>query len=99
MGRWIPPPLVGFPEVFPRVAGPMIVRVRLFGPQFVSAQGSQSSGWSPGFDHTLIIYRFKQTRWLDLWDPATPIQGNGPWSVDDLRDRWSGEAIRLVKRR
>jgi hypothetical protein len=77
--------------------GPMLIRVRLSGPKLVRTFNNQLAGWSPGMEHTLLLYGFADSGRPVMWDPAVPIDPNYLWTREELSQRRCGDVIRLVK--
>jgi hypothetical protein len=48
--------------------------------------------------HTVVILGFTDGRGALIGDPSGAGDGCIQWSLDDLRQRWRGEGLRLVKR-
>ena len=49
--------------------------------------------------HTVVMFRFTEDGQADIADPAEILQERRKWPLDVLKQRWTGEGLRLVKRR
>jgi hypothetical protein len=58
-------------------------------------------GMRPTADHAVVLYRFAEDGKAVISDPAggvEPSAGRYQWPADYLKNRWSGEGLRLVRR-
>ena len=78
-------------------AGPMLLPVRLSGPQVVRSFDDQLIGWSPGMTHMILLYGFTESGRPVIWDPAIPDDPNYLWTDARLKELWCGEAIHLTR--
>ncbi|MCE9556065.1 MAG: hypothetical protein K8T91_22180 [Planctomycetes bacterium] len=79
-------------ELFKSRAGPVLLRIRL------DTTDSSSDGrwpWSPGIGHAVVFYSLGSGGSVEIGDPAV---GRDRWTTQDLRSRWRGEGLRLVRR-
>jgi hypothetical protein len=75
-------------------SGPMLLLVRLSQKPGLRLASCWAGARSPG--HAVLLYRFEQNDRAIVGDPAV---GRRIWGTERLRDSWSGEGLRLVKRR
>ena len=77
--------------------GPMILRVGLDYGSVVDESCAVELGWHPGLRHSVVLRGFVAGERADVSDP-TPEIGREFWTLDELRQVWQGQAIRLVRR-
>ena len=77
--------------------GPVLLSVGLdrwqrgYDPRYVTEWG-----WSPGSRHAVVLFGFLPGGKLDIGDPSV---GRERWNEDALAVLWTGEGVRLVRRR
>ena len=79
-----------------REAGPVILSVRLDPGPGVDERYARLWGWTPGVNHTVVFFGFRDDGKTEIGDPAV---GRENWRVEDVAVLWHGEGIRLVERR
>jgi hypothetical protein len=45
------------------------------------------------------MFRFTEDGQADIGDPANILQARSQWPLEVLKQRWTGEGLRLVRRR
>ena len=48
--------------------------------------------------HTVVMFRFAENGQAEIADPANILQERCKWPLGVLKQRWTGEGLRLVKR-
>ena len=72
---------------------PVVVPVRLESPPVMGA------GWLRGQDHAVVLFGFTRDDRAVVGDPTLRYRGRTLWTVEELRQRRRGEALRLVTRK
>ena len=75
--------------------GPLLVRERL--PAFHTI-GVRPQSWQRRPEHAVLLLGASDSEHIRILDPAAGIDQLVCWRMDDLRERWQGEALRLVPR-
>jgi hypothetical protein len=75
--------------------GPVILTVGLRPNAGLDPRYERDWGWLPGVRHAVVLYRFLPGDRVEIGDPAI---GRERWTVDAVRDLWTGEGMRLVAR-
>ncbi|MCE9546954.1 MAG: hypothetical protein K8T25_15885 [Planctomycetia bacterium] len=73
-------------------AGPVLLRIRL------EATDDPAEGrwpWSQGIGHAVVLFGVDTSGRVEVGDPAL---GRDRWTRQDLKTRWRGEGLRLVRR-
>ena len=78
-----------------RERGPVILSVRLDPGPGVDERYARLWGWTPGVNHTVVFFGFRDDGKTEVGDPAV---GRENWRVEDLAVLWHGEGLRLVPR-
>jgi hypothetical protein len=77
---------------------PVLVPVRLEGSRVLgSGNTGKGQGSLPGADHTVVLFGFTEDGRVEIGDPADSLSGR-EWTIDELKERWCGEGLRLIKR-
>ena len=76
--------------------GPLLLRIQL--PPM--KQFSRKFGaWKRGrYEHVILMERVDSQGHVKVLDPAIPEHTRVDWHVEELHEKWSGEALRLVPR-
>ena len=74
---------------------PVVLSVRLDRGNGVDERYERLWGWTPGVNHTVVFFGFRDDGKTEVGDPAV---GREHWRVKDVRVLWHGEGIRLVAR-
>ena len=76
--------------------GPLLLRIQI--PPMKVMSGDHI-GWEPhGYEHVVLLLRVDGQGHVRVVDPAIPKYAYVNWRVEDLYEKWSGEALRLVPR-
>jgi len=77
--------------------GPLLLRVLLPASSVIEDNGERHTS-RRRFEHAVLLMGADDDDHLQVFDPAIPERRRVDWKISDLRQRWPGEALRLVPR-
>lgn len=81
-------------EQLKSMPGPFLLRSGLEKDAKVDPIYTEKWGWSPGQQHTVVLYRFTSRGNAMIGDPSVGLEF---WTEENLSVLWHGHALRLVK--
>ncbi len=76
--------------------GPLLLRIQL--PPMKWSSCRRTIWQRRGYEHVVLMERADGEGHVKVLDPAIPLHARADWHVEDLYEKWSGEALRLVPR-
>jgi hypothetical protein len=77
-------------ELQRQASWPVLLQVRADRNKLAGLQGGLAR-----MDHTIVVLGLLPTGKIDVADPAA---GHKPWTIDELKSRWAGDGLRLIRR-
>lgn len=77
--------------------GPLLLRVRIPASTWIDSQGRLRRSQSR-FEHAVLMTGAKDADHIQIVDPAIDRDCRVAWDINRLRECWTGEALRVVRR-
>lgn len=76
--------------------GPLLLRIQL--PPMKVFSGKRAAWERRTYEHVVLMERVDGEGHVKVLDPAIPLHDCVDWHVEELYEKWTGEALRLVPR-
>ncbi len=95
--RWNVEVVTCTPDELLAMEGPLLLRDQIPGIHLLD--GTENCRWvRRRLEHAVLLLNGRDRDHIRILDPASGINYPVSWTIEDLRERWRGEALRLVLR-